>query len=412
MSTQRVRVDDLRPGMFIARLDLSWFRSPFIRHSFLIQDEGQIEKLRRTGVEEVEIDPSRSTIEPPSAAQTAAPPESDPRQSAVAPPRQLKSLQQLSEEISQARIARAQLEQSVRSLFSSINHGGAVSPHQAREAVQEIMIATRTLTNSAMFMALSQHRDNDASLSQHALSTCTLALVLGQTYGFNPLELNELATASLLHDIGLIQIPPSILKRVAATSNRLTQREQEQFQAHPRLGITMLERQKGFDAGILHVIGEHHALLDGSGYPQETRGEFTSNRTRILAITDRYDELIMGFGGATPMAPHQALQRIYREGQEGKLDKDILSRFIKAVGIYPVHSCVRLNTKELAVVTDLNPTRLHQPIVTVTHEPGGSTYPAPFTVNLSHQESQPPERAIDAVIEARPLPSGEPRRAA
>jgi HD-GYP domain-containing protein (c-di-GMP phosphodiesterase class II) len=163
--------------------------------------------------------------------------------------------------------------------------------------------------------------------------------------------------------------------------------------------VTLLERQKGFDAGMLHLIGEHHALLDGSGYPPETRGEFTSDRTRILVITDRYDELITGFGGATPLAPHQALQRLYREAQEGKLDKDILSRFIKTVGIYPVHSCVRLNTKELAIVTDLNPSRLHQPIVTITHEPGGNGYPAPFVVNLALQGSQPPERAIDSVVD-------------
>ena len=400
MSTQRIRVDDLRPGMFIAKLDLSWFRSPFIRHSFLIQDEGQIEKLRRTGVQVVEIDPARSTVEPALASHGMGLPEPDHQRPTVAPPRQLKSLQQLSEEMTQARLARAQLEQAVRSVFSSINHSGTISPHHAKEAVQEIMITARTLTNSAMFMALSQHRNGDASLSQHALSTCTLALVLGQTFGFNPLELNELATASLLHDIGLLQVSQAIIKRAAATSNPLSQRERDQFQTHPRLSITMLERQKGFDAGILHLIDEHHALLDGTGYPPEIRGEFTSDRTRILAITDRYDELITGFGGATPMAPHQALQRIYREGQEGKLDKDILSRFIKTVGIYPVHSCVRLNTKELAVVTDLNPTRLHQPVVTVTHEPGGASYPAPFVVNLSQQESLPPERAIETVVEA------------
>jgi HD-GYP domain-containing protein (c-di-GMP phosphodiesterase class II) len=412
MSNLKVPIDDLRPGMFIAKLDLSWFRSPFMRHSFLIEDPAQIDKLRRVGVQFVDIDPDRSSIPPDGTTDQTRSHAANPIRQTVASQPQVKTLQQLAEEIHQARIARKQLEEAVRSVFSTISRSGTVGPHQARDAVQEITIAARTLSNSAMFMALSQNRDGDASLSQHALSTCTLALVLGQTYGFNPLELNELATAGLLHDIGLLQIPESVLKRTTTTSHPLTPRERERFQSHPRLSIAMLEQQKGFATGVLHLIGEHHALLDGSGYPQETRGEFTSDRTRILVISDRYDELITGFGGATPLAPYQALQRLYREAQEGKLDKDILSRFIKTVGIYPIHSYVRLNTKELAIVTDLNPSRLHQPIVTITHEPGGNSYPAPFTINLALQDTQPPGRTIEAVLDATSAPPFDRPRAA
>jgi len=50
---------------------------------------------------------------------------------------------------------------------------------------------------------------------------------------------------------------------------------------------------------MLHLIGDNHAYLDGNGYPMETRGEFTSDRTRIHMITDKYDELIAGFGEAS-----------------------------------------------------------------------------------------------------------------
>ncbi len=396
--------------MYVAKLDLSWFRSPFMRHSFLVESTDQIDKLHRTGIQHVEIDPTRSCIEV--SQEDRNPSQPPPELKTLAPAGQPKSLVQLTEEITQARIARKQLEQAVRSMFSTINQSGTVSPLQAREAVQEITITARTLTNSAMFMALSQNRGGDQTLSQHALSTCTLSLIIGQTFGFNPLELNELATAALLHDIGLLQVPLSIQKRSADTSHRLTERERDQFHSHPRLSVALLERQKGFDAAMLHLINEHHALLDGSGYPPETRGEFTSDRTRILAVTDRYDELITGFGGATPLAPHQALQRVYREAQEGKLDKDIVSRLIKIVGIYPIHSSVRLNTKEVAVVTQLNPNKLHQPVVTITHEAGGSSYPAPFVVNLSQQEGLPPERAIETVLEASFTVENRPSKAA
>ena len=249
-------------------------------------------------------------------------------------------------------------------------------------------------------MALSQQRAGDSSLSRHALSTCTLALVVGQSFGYNPLELQELALAALLHDIGLLQIPAPIIQRSANTSSPLSVHDRRILESHPRLGILALERQGGFEAKVLQMIGEHHIRLDDSGYPQGTKGEFTSERSRILMIADYYDELITGFGGASPLAPHQALQRIFRESQDRAFDQVILSRFIKLIGIYPVHSRVQLNTKERAVVTELNPSALHRPVVTITHTPSGNETPNPLVIDLSDQANVTPERAIDRVLDS------------
>lgn len=402
MATKTISIDQLRVGMYVAKIDLSWFQSPFIRRSLLIEHTIQIEKLRRAGAQHLVIDLSRGDD-----VETASP--LDPLISSqeitltsntLAPRSIPKPLTQLNEEYAQALVARKQLEQAVHSVFSSISEQGSVDPQLAAEAVQEVSIVTRTLPNSAIFMALSQQRAGDSSLSQHALSTCTLALVVGQSFGYNPLELQELATAALLHDIGLVQIPDAIIQRSANTSNPLSAHDRRILQSHPRLGILALERQGGFGTRVLQMIGEHHIRLDDSGYPQGTKGEFTSERSRILMIADYYDELITGFGGASPLAPHQALQRLFRESQEGAFDQVILSRFIKLIGIYPVHSRVQLNTREQAVVTELNPSALHRPVVTITHTPSGSETPDHLVIDLSDQVNVTPERAIDKVLDS------------
>jgi hypothetical protein len=62
---------------------------------------------------------------------------------------------------------------------------------------------------------------------------------------------------------------------------------------------------------------------------------------------------------------------------------------------------VRLNTQELAVVTELHENRLHQPIVTITHQPGGTEYLTPLVVDLAHQTDEPQTRAIETIIEMR-----------
>jgi HD-GYP domain-containing protein (c-di-GMP phosphodiesterase class II) len=404
MSTKRVPVYELQIGMYVARLDLSWFRSPFLRHSFLIEDIAQISRLIRAGVKTVEIDLERG-VDVPDARYLKQSLQKTTQTSSTATPLALqaqKSLARLNEEYTQAKLAKEQLDRAVQSIFAIFSQHGTIEARLAAEAVQEITIAARTISKAALFMALSQNRAGDSTLSRHALATCTLSLVLGQTFQFNPLELQQLGTAALLHDLGLLQVPSAVVRRSRTTSAPLSSLEQRQFQAHPRLSILALERQGGFDASILHFIAEHHALLDGSGYPSETRGEFTSDRTRILIIADRYDEFVTGFGGASPLGPHQALQRLYQEAREGKLDHDILTRLIKLVGIYPVHSYVQLNTKEIGVVASLNPATLHQPVVAITHDPQGTGYPTPLVVDLAHQEGRQPERAIESVLDRVP----------
>ena len=397
MPIMRVPISQLRIGMYVAALDLPWYRSPFLRHSFKVERQAQLEKLLRAGVKTVEIDLDRGIsprLEPATTEQQPPTVHTQPAQEK----KPIKTLAQLNEEYAQAALAKQQLTQSVQSVFTKIASTGTVNPQQAADAVHEITIVTRTLTPSSMFMALSQNRAGDPMLSQHALTTCTLALILGQTFQFNPLELQELATAALLHDIGLLQIAPSLVRYVHA-DQRLSPVQQREFESHPRLSVRALQQAGSSETAILHLIANHHAYLDDSGYPKEARGEFTSDRTRILMIVDRYDELLSGFGGTTPLPSHRTFQRLYQEARQTKLDQQLLSAFIGLVGIYPVHSQVRLNTKERGVVTTLNQETLHQPIVTITHQPEGTTYPDPFTVNLADQPHGPQTRAIEAVIE-------------
>jgi HD-GYP domain-containing protein (c-di-GMP phosphodiesterase class II) len=190
---------------------------------------------------------------------------------------------------------------------------------------------------------------------------------------------------------------PAVVRHAHAAAG-LSKVDQQELETRPRRAVLMLERQGGVEAAVLHLIADHHVYLDDTGYPKESRGQYTCDRTRILIVVDRYDELITGFGGAGPLTFHRAFQRLYHEAQQGRLDQRILSSLIARVGIYPVHSYVRLNTKELAVVTELNKEKLHQPTVTITHQPGGTEYPNPFVVDLAHQDNEPRTRAIETIV--------------
>lgn len=396
----------LRVGMYVAGIDCSWFRSPFLKHRFLVRTVEQIERLQRSNIQAVDIDPSKGldVSSLPIAEDTLhtiglltslqAPPAQD----------QSPSLDMLAQELTVAQDARAKLTQSVKTIFDEIGKTGAATPGPVNDAVQEITIVTRTLSTHATFMAMSHGRQLDASFNNHSLAVCTLAMILGQALGYDLIQLHELATGALLHDIGLLQLPRHLLH----TSAPLSGSDLTIYRHHPRLGAIAIEAQRDFPQTVRRIAAEHHVTPDGQGYPSEASANSTAEMSRIVMVADRYDELLTGFGGLRPLPSHAAIQQLFQEGEFGRLDLSLVTQFIKLVGIYPIYSFVELNTKEQGMITTINPTALHRPVIALTYDETGSPYRHPLTIDLSRQDQSPP-RSIARVVTSA---SGNTSRAA
>lgn len=404
MAYRLVTIDALRIGMHVAKLDVAWFRSPFLRHSFLIRTHEQIEKLRRAGVKQLTIDPARGLDLPEISNLSGAKPKMmvQAGSSATATPPTVRSLAKMTEELEAARSARRQLEQSVQSTFSRIVETGVADPEKIRHIIHEIDAVAKSLTTHALFMAFSQGRDGDNSLSEHALATCSFSMILAHAASYDLIALQDMATGALLHDIGLLQVPPYLLKHIYDTSTTQSEANRRIYESHARAGAILLERHGGFSPAVEQIVAEHHAYMNASGFPADTNGAFTSDMTRLIMVTDRYDELLTGFGGGSPLTPHQSLQRLYQEGHEGKYENRLVSLFVKVMGIYPVYSYVALTTGERAVVSVISPRRPHQPIVTITHDPSDTPYIVPLVIDLANQDERAPMRAICSIIETVP----------
>ncbi len=239
--------------MHVARLDVPWYRSPFLRHSFLVKTDKQIEKLRRAGVQALEIDPSRGLdcVEPAEVGEDPLIAASPTRRIQKTDQPQVRSLATLTAELQTARTARAQLERSVQATFSRIAETGVVDPAEVKRATLEISAVAQTLGTHALFMAFSQGRNADPSFSQHALATCSFSLILGHAAELDLMAMQDLATGALLHDIGGL-----------AVAGRA-----------PELRLLVLDNAGG---GILHFLPQA-AQLDASefeallGTPSELR---------------------------------------------------------------------------------------------------------------------------------------------
>jgi response regulator RpfG family c-di-GMP phosphodiesterase len=122
----------------------------------------------------------------------------------------------------------------------------------------------------------------------HGERTASYSLRLGQAVGLLSAELHQLALAALLHDIGLLALPPRVF---STFDSPLEADDYALVQSHPRTGAELLQPY-GFLRSSALLIAHHHERWDGYGYPYGLQGDFIPVGSRILAIADTFDAIV------------------------------------------------------------------------------------------------------------------------
>ncbi|MBE0603151.1 MAG: HD domain-containing protein [Deltaproteobacteria bacterium] len=120
----------------------------------------------------------------------------------------------------------------------------------------------------------------------HSQRVTSLAMEIGWELGLPPREIDSLQRGGLLHDIGKLGIPTSILDKPAA----LTEEEFALIKGHPSSGAEIL-RPIPTMGKIIPIVAQHHERFDGTGYPLGLSGNDISLHARILAVADVVDAL-------------------------------------------------------------------------------------------------------------------------
>ncbi len=126
----------------------------------------------------------------------------------------------------------------------------------------------------------------DREARAHNLRVARLCVHIGRQLSMSAGELRVLARAGLMHDIGKLGIPDSVLGKHSA----LDESEWSLMRTHPEMGLTLLDRAGQSSREVLAVL-YHHERLDGSGYPYGLKAEGIPVEARIVAVADTYDAL-------------------------------------------------------------------------------------------------------------------------
>lgn len=359
---KKVKVEELSLGMFIQDLNCDWMGHTFLRRRFLLHRHDDLERIVAAGIRELYIDTDRGRDVP------EAPTEGEVRVevqahlvrvSQSAPPLAERTTHW--EELAHAEAIRHEATEVVTSLLNDVRLGRAVDAERLEPQVTRL--ADSVLRNPGTLVSLSRLKHKDTYTFQHCVSTSALLMTFGRAMGLPKEDLVEAGIGAMLHDIGKMQVPQSVLNKPGS----LTETEFHLMKEHVLLGVGILEHTPGITARMVQIASEHHERFDGTGYPDQLRGFEISELGRMTAIVDVYDALTSHRVYRTPMEPSEALRKLY-EWSAHHFDAPLVERFIQTVGIYPVGSLVRLESGRLAVVVDLGEGGPLTPRVRIIHD--------------------------------------------
>jgi HD-GYP domain-containing protein (c-di-GMP phosphodiesterase class II) len=272
-----------------------------------------------------------------------------------------------------------------KEVITGIRLGRATSVKRVKRAVQ--MIVDQVLNNETSLVGLTTIRDYDEYTFTHSVNVCIFAVALGKKLGFSKLQLYDLGMTALLHDVGKARVPIQILNKTTG----LDEREWKVMQAHPWLGALTLFGLRGYDEipyrSIL-VAYEHHMKQDLTGYPRSLRARELAIFSRIVSVADGFDAATTRRSYQTvPIEPDQVLREMWENPKRG-YDTVLVKALINLIGIYPVGTCVILDTFEVGIVAAPNPDggQLNRPLVRLVIAADGGAIALPGTlVNLAER---------------------------
>lgn len=211
----------------------------------------------------------------------------------------------------------------------------------------------------------------------HSVNVAALVAMVALGMGYSDDELQQLALAALMHDVGMEKIPAQIW----AKKGSLSSSEAGAIRKHPLYGFELL---KPID-DIAQVVLQEHERMDGTGYPHGLSGGGIHEFAYIIGIADIYNSLIhIRPYREKRYSSFEAIREIVAKEKE-RFPSGVLKPLVVSF-LIPVGSCVELNSGEKAEVAEVNMTSPMRPVVKITHDKNNREYERPRVVDLDRDQ--------------------------
>lgn len=178
---------------------------------------------------------------------------------------------------------------------------------------------------ATLFSLVAAVDTKDAYTKRHSVHVADWAVRLGQAVGLPAQTLRVLQLAGLLHDVGKIGVPDSVLRKPGPLSDQ----EQEIMAGHVALSERLIQ-EVPYQDEVIEAVSCHHERWDGHGYPRGRTGPQMPLVGRIMSLVDAYSAMCLDRPYRRAMSAKQVCKQL-REGAGTQFDPDLVDVFVKLI---------------------------------------------------------------------------------
>lgn len=229
-----------------------------------------------------------------------------------------------------------------------------------KEILEDVLkILTYSDSTIDLFHMLHCMRSYDDTTYVHCLNVALICNIMGKWLNFSQEDLETITLCGLLHDIGKLMIPSSIISK----PDKLTTEEFQTIKTHTTRGYNLLKGKK-IDSRVKYSILMHHERCDGSGYPYGFYSEQIDPFARLVAIADVYDAMTSARVYRGPLSPFHVISIFETEGLT-KYDPKYIMTFLESIVMTYIHASVLLSNGKVGEIIFINKLNLSKPVVKI-----------------------------------------------
>jgi len=249
-----------------------------------------------------------------------------------------------------------------RELFDQISHDGAPQLEEFSDLFFEM--AEQSTKNLGFFRSLYVLEGADSYTYRHSLNVGILCSLIARLLKWDEERVAFMGTAGFLHDVGKMRVPKEILLK----PGKLTDEEFTIMKKHTEYGYVMIKSMEGSSELLALCALLHHERLDGTGYPEQRKGDEIPKECQVLAVADMFDAICSDrvYKGRT--SPFEAAQLLWKEACDGALDIEIVAQFVRYIALLYIGAKARLNNGEEVEVILIHSDEPMRPLVRRSEE--------------------------------------------
>ena len=395
---KQVAIGDLKPGMYVARLDRPWLETPYKVQGGLIKSENDIEGLAKY-CEFVYIDIEKSGGPGPGAGlEEPAKRLSNDEQIRLLidnAPRKYEYQSKFKDELKTAYQEHATLSSAIKRILDKTVNNNHLDLPTIEKAVMPMVESVMRNPDAFAWLTMMEKRDGYAY--NHSLSAAIWAAAFGRNLGLPIKQIQQVSMGALLFDIGKIKLPEKLI----SNPNLYNAVEFNLVKKHVDYSLDIVKSIDGISEDIEEMIATHHERHDGSGYPKGLKGNSIPLFGKMAGIIDCYDAIISERLHAAAISPHDAVKKLYNwSGSE--FQPELIEQFIQVVGVYPVGTLVELSDGRIGVVVSHNKARRLRPRVMILMNKDKKFYSKFKTINLSNVKDDEDGRPLNIIKTVQP----------